>query len=505
MRLFKPTYTKNGERRLSPNWHLQFTDHSSMRRSLKATSDKAASAALGVKVDKLVALAAAGERPGPELARWIERQMPCAWRPKLTTWGILDGRAAAVMQPLTEHIADYRAASEAKGNTAKHVQLVAFRVQSVLDGCGFTFWTDIDATKVAAHLKRLRDGGDDEPGISRQTSNYHLGAAKAFCAWMVVSGRASESPVRHLKAINARMDRRRERCALKPDEMRRLHKAAEQGPERGGVSGPGRALLYRVAVETGLRVSELRSLKRWSLDLDGDEPTVTVEAAHSKHRREDIVPIRPELAAALREHLSAKHPGAVALAVPRRTAEVLKADLDAARAAWFKEAGDVDELAERKRSDFLAYCDHAGRVADFHALRHTFITNLARAGVHPKTAQSLARHGSITLTMDRYSHSLRDDERAALAKLPSLGDGDRPQTARATGTDGSGPVSACAPLARTVAEGGRAWPMMANRNRDSGIKNAGPVAELADAADLKSAEGQPSWGFESLRAHLVGR
>ncbi len=39
-----------------------------------------------------------------------------------------------------------------------------------------------------------------------------------------------------------------------------------------------------------------------------------------------------------------------------------------------------------------------------HALRHTFISNLARAGIHPKTAQALARHSTITLTLDRYSH-----------------------------------------------------------------------------------------------------
>ena len=64
--------------------------------------------------------------------------------------------------------------------------------------------------------------------------------------------------------------------------------------------------------------------------------------------------------------------------------------------------------------------DHAGRYADFHALRHSFISNLARAGVHPKTAQSLARHSTITLTMDRYAHSLRVEERAALESLPTM-------------------------------------------------------------------------------------
>ena len=48
----------------------------------------------------------------------------------------------------------------------------------------------------------------------------------------------------------------------------------------------------------------------------------------------------------------------------------------------------------------------SGRVADFHALRHTFITRLARSGVAPAVAKSLARHSGPTLTMDHQTHTL---------------------------------------------------------------------------------------------------
>ena len=54
----------------------------------------------------------------------------------------------------------------------------------------------------------------------------------------------------------------------------------------------------------------------------------------------------------------------------------------------------------------MLYKDHQGRYADLHANRHTFITNLARAGVSPKTAQTLARHSDIRLTMNVYTHRL---------------------------------------------------------------------------------------------------
>ena len=75
-----------------------------------------------------------------------------------------------------------------------------------------------------------------------------------------------------------------------------------------------------------------------------------------------------------------------------------------------------------------------GRIADFHSLRHTFITNLVRGGVQPKVAQQLARHSTITLTLDRYSHVLAHEQADALLSLPDLADSPTPQI-RATGTD----------------------------------------------------------------------
>jgi hypothetical protein len=78
-------------------------------------------------------------------------------------------------------------------------------------------------------------------------------------------------------------------------------------------------------------------------------------------------------------------------------------------------------------------------VADFHALRHMFISNLARRGVHPKVAQALARHSTITLTMDRYSHTLMGEQADALAVLPDLS-GPVTQEQRATGTHDAAPI-----------------------------------------------------------------
>jgi hypothetical protein len=112
---------------------------------------------------------------------------------------------------------------------------------------------------------------------------------------------------------------------------------------------------------------------------------------------------------------------------------IRQADLEAARTAWIAAAGSQQERTDRDGGTFLAYCDDAGRYADFHALRHTFISNLAAGGVHPKTAQRLARHSTITLTMDRYTHLRREDLAGALDTLPDLSS--TRQAAVVTGTD----------------------------------------------------------------------
>ena len=85
-----------------------------------------------------------------------------------------------------------------------------------------------------------------------------------------------------------------------------------------------------------------------------------------------------------------------------------------------------DTGRERRRKCFgrildaagIPYRDPQGRVYDFHALRHQYITDLYRAGAHPKVIQTLARHSTIRLTMDRYTHAPDEDLQAALEGLP---------------------------------------------------------------------------------------
>jgi len=66
-------------------------------------------------------------------------------------------------------------------------------------------------------------------------------------------------------------------------------------------------------------------------DFSREPQTVTVRAESSKHRREDVLPLRPDAARAIKAHVALKLPGARVFMVPHRTAEMLRADLEAAR------------------------------------------------------------------------------------------------------------------------------------------------------------------------------
>jgi len=198
--------------------------------------------------------------------------------------------------------------------------------------------------------------------------------------------------------------------------------------------GGDRAVAYRLAIGTGFRARELASLTPESFDLDADTPTVTVIASHSKRRRDDVQPIRCDLAELLRPWLKNRPRGEPILRLPERTAKMLRADLQAARDTWIQEAANDRERTEREKNDFLASVDAEGRIVDFHSVRHTYITAVVNGGASVKVAQELARHSTPTLTIGRYSHTRIHDLTRALESLPDLSTSPETAEMRATGT-----------------------------------------------------------------------
>jgi hypothetical protein len=175
--------------------------------------------------------------------------------------GVIDTRAdvyaAAERRPLAEHLDDWANALTAKGVTTKQIAGLKSRVTAMAGATKANRLSDITASDFQAALGRLREG--DKPR-SIQTVQHYLRAMKQFTRWLHADGRLRDDPLAHLAGFNPATDRRRERRPLDTGELHWLITTTESAPMWRKLGGADRAMLYRVAVGTGFRASELRSL-----------------------------------------------------------------------------------------------------------------------------------------------------------------------------------------------------------------------------------------------------
>jgi len=335
---------------------------------------------------------------------------------------------------LSDQLSDFEAAMRSAKRTDDHIERTVKFVREIADAAGFVALADITADGVNRYASGLTNEGK-----AARTVQARLTAIKSFTKWLTTHDKLARDPLASVKKPNPKADRRRERRMLLPDEWTWLRSTADSGPERFGMTGRERMLLYAVAIQTGLRSGECRSLTRGRLYLDTDPPYITAKAGNTKNRKDARQYIQTDLAAELKAHIATKAPKAPVFAMPHETnvADMFRQDLADARRAWLKQARkDPEEHTRREQSDFLQATNHEGEKADFHSLRHTTGAWLALAGVHPKVVQTVMRHSTITLTMDTYGHLFPGQEADAVASLPSIL-GPALEALAATGTDGT--------------------------------------------------------------------
>ncbi len=371
--IYKPTYTtkdKHGRKvsKKAKCWYVRYKDADGKTHQVKGYTDKGDTQQLAAKLQK---------------------------QARHEHIGLADPHEDHRRRPIAEHVDDFRQHLEDKDRTEQHVGLTVQRVTDVVEGIGAKTISDIDGGRVASYLKDRRDAG-----LATESSNHYLRAVRNFCRWLVKDRRVPVNPVQHVSTLKADADRRHLRRVLSEAEFGRLIESTRTAKPRMHLSGLDRAMLYITAAHTGLRARELASLTLTAFDFECEPATLTVGAVTSKHREEDMLPLRSDVASMLRDWMKGK-PADDRLWPGKwrpHAADMIHADLEAAG---------------------VEYADQAGRVADFHSLRHMFVTNLARAKVHPKVAQALARHKTLAMTMNVYTHTLTGDLAEALEKLPA--------------------------------------------------------------------------------------
>ena len=430
-------------------WSIEFEDSIGIKRRLKAYTDKAATEALGRTIQNLLNCRATSTPLSAELQKSIT-QMPTAIRDELIRFGVLEARQKDVDKPLSEHITDYTSNLRKKERDERYVCEVGYTLNDIFEKCGFVTWSDISAARIRDYLDDLRDSGK---GISKCRYNALLGCVKSFARWMVRQQNALSSPVEYLDGMdNPQTDKRHPRRVLDLNELRRFLEAARTSKETiFGLSGYERNLLYRLAIETGMRSVDLRRLR--VKDINFAERKIMIKAARIKNRTDADVFLKPATAAELRQYCKNKLPSAAVIYVTDKTVEQVKHDLANAGIPYEKK----------------------GEYFDFHALRHQTASLLA---MNPDTSetvrQAAMRHLTPAMTR-KYSHAFEDEQREAIEALPDLLQPSREsQAAVLTGTDGKAEESKNPKsLQKACFPGGQhstSWTTSDKQNDDSEVK-----------------------------------
>ena len=351
-------------------YSIQYTNHEGKRKTVKGFTDKALTEQLAGKLESDA---------------------------RLRKMGLIDPDQECLAEHRQTSIEDLLPKFEASlhGNVPRYVTTVIWRVKRICSGCGFITLADIQAEPVREYLQQLRI----EEKLGSRTYNHYLQALGNFVAWCINSKRLAANPLVTLEMLNAELDIRHPRRALTEKEFSQLMEAAKTSPIRiQKYTGEERARIYLFSFMTGLRKNEMASLTPRSFTLSGDPPTVTVEAAFSKHRRKDVLPLHSHLLEILPDWLEGMNPS-----------ERLFPKLDR-RKTWVMVKKDLESAG-------IPYQTAEG-IADFHAAgRHTHITELLRNGATVPQAKELARHSDVRTTM-KYTHIGIEDQARALASLP---------------------------------------------------------------------------------------
>lgn len=217
------------------------------------------------------------------------------------------------------------------------------------------------------------------------TQDLYLGTLRAFLNWCIRGEYLGKNVLRGLKKHAAAPTFKRR--ALTAEEVRRLLAAA---PDRY-------AMIYRLAILTGMRRRELDSLT--VADVDWKAGKISLKPEHSKNRKaaEFFLPSEflPEL---------------YAFAAGKKVTDHLLGGIS--------ESHSATTLASHLTRAGIPVETLEGRV-DFHSLRVTFLTFANELGEDVKTVQELARHSDPRLTFGTYAKSRENRLRAVVTRLHS--------------------------------------------------------------------------------------
>ena len=199
--------------------------------------------------------------------------------------------------------------------------------------------------------------------------------------------------------------------------------------ETAKATGPQPAAFYSLALDTGMRKSELCGLKWTDLDAQGRltvqrqliKPGVSPIFGPVKNKTPRALELAPETLELLRTHKA--HQGEIKLANRQHYHD---------HGLIFAKAWDglqrrhdvlgnplqVNNLGQREYAKLIAAS--GVRRIKFHGMRHTCATLLLQAGVPPHIVQKRLGHKRIEMTLSIYAHALPSMQQDAAARLGAI-------------------------------------------------------------------------------------
>ncbi len=317
-----------------------------------------------------------------------------------------DPAAAHRKRPLEEHLTAFLAHLDARGTSAKRRDQVLHDVRWLARTAGWDKLPSLTAEGLENALARLR--GEGRAGHTRRAYRQH---AQQFASWCVRTGRMQANPFLQVPGVNVDLDRKFTHRCPTPQELGQLFayldsptcpvRCSTRGT-RNGLTGPERAMGYKVCLGTGFRANELRALRRASFMLD--DSTVTLPTRRAKNRKPTVQPLPAWLVEQLRSYFAAGGPTWERLPAKDQGRLVLDGDLNGAGIALSLEGADCPQRFT------------------FHSFRVSFIDSLCQDPANSlKTIMDLARHSDARLTLSTYAKYHRESAAGALDRLPPPG------------------------------------------------------------------------------------
>lgn len=268
-----------------------------------------------------------------------------------------------------------------KGRSLRTVSNYDFYLKRFIDWSEITKTSQITQELVhnyRLHLNRDIEGRDDIT-LKKSTQNYHLIALRSFLKYL----QKRDVKVMAPEKIELAKTGSRQVEVLDHDELQRLREAPL---EAGGVLGKRDKAVIELLFSTGLRVSELASLRIADINLKKDE--FTVKGKGSKHR---VVFLSDGAKSAIEAYLEAR----------RDMSPYLFVSHDHARGE--RETMPLSPRSIQRGIEKYAVIAGITKRVTPHVLRHTFATDLLHNGADIRSVQNMLGHESITTTQV-YTH-----------------------------------------------------------------------------------------------------